>query len=200
MRRFYLKSQGLENKGATVVSDENRNSKYLLVGKWGIKSDTLSVYDMGGKLVSELKQLSVGTLPKFELFLRGTKVGTVTTPVGFIRGFLLVHNLHWWIVGDTVTCHFKIFRGFSTILEINRVQINGSTYIELNVFDQEQLPLFICLAAILDRWVQKRPPLSEPKLVRTWKIKSDAASYNNFSKENLHANHQSFNCRHSNGS
>lgn len=199
MRRFYLKSQGLENKGATIVSDEKHNSKYLLVGKWGIKNDALSVYDLNGKLVSELKQVLVGKLPKFELFLQGTKVGTVTTPIGFIRGFLLVHNLHWWIAGDTVTCHFKVFHGISTILEINRVQINGSAYIELNVFDQEHLPLFICLAAILDRWIQKRPPLREPKLVRTWKINSDATSYNNFLKENLHENNQSFHCRHSSG-
>jgi hypothetical protein len=56
---------------------------------------------------------------------------------------------------------------------------------------------FICLAAILDRWIQKRPPLHEPKLVRTWKINSDATSYNNFLKENLHENNQSFHCRHS---
>lgn len=185
MRRFYLKSQGLENKGATAVSDENHNSKYLLVGKWGIKSDTLSVYDMSGQLLSELKQISVGRAPKFKLFENGIEVGTVTTPVGFIRGFLFVRNLNWFIMGDTVTCHFKVFRGLSTILEINRVQINGSAYIELNVYDQEQVPLFICLAAILDRWVQKRPPLREPKLIRSWKMESDAASYNNLSKENF---------------
>lgn len=191
MRRFYLKSQGLENKGATAVSDENHNSKYLLVGKWGIKSDTLSVYDMSGQLLSELKQLSVGKLPKFKLFLEGVEVGTVITPVDFIKGLLFVQNLHWLIVGDTVTCHFKIYRGLSTILEINRVQINGSAYIELNVYDQEQIPLFICLAAILDRWIQKRPPLREPKLVRSWKIESDAAGYNNFSKENFNASSKS---------
>ncbi len=60
MQRFYLKSQGLENKGATTVSDENHNSKYLLVGKWGIKRDALSVYDMQGQLRAELKQIAVG--------------------------------------------------------------------------------------------------------------------------------------------
>ena len=189
MQRFYLKSQGLENKGATTVSDENHNPKYLLVGKWGIKRDALSVYDMQGQLRAELKQIAVGLLPKFKLFLNNREVGTVTTPVGFIRGLLYVHNLRWIIIGDTVTCHFKVFHGLTKILEVNRVQINGSAYIELNVFVESNTPLFICLAAILDRWIQKRPPLREPKLVRTWKIESDTAGYNNFSKENSNANH-----------
>lgn len=189
MQRFYLKSQGLENKGAITVSDENHNSKYLLVGKWGIKRDALSVYDMQGQLRAELKQIAVGLLPKFKLFLNNHEVGMVTTPVGFIRGLLYVHNLRWIIIGDTVTCHFKVFHGLTKILEVNRVQINGSAYIELNVFVESNTPLFICLSAILDRWIQKRPPLREPKLVRTWKIESDTAGYNNFSKENSNANH-----------
>jgi uncharacterized protein YxjI len=196
MRRFYLKSQGPENKGATAISDENHDAKYWLVGKWGLKDDALSVYDLNGQQLAELKQRSVGSLPKFELFLADQVVGTVTTPIGFVRGLLYVHQLHWFITGDTVTCHFKVRHKMTTILKINRVQINNSNYIELVVYadDAPQIPLFICLATILDRWIQKRPPLQEPKLVRSWKIKSDATGYNNFSKEHQNANQKSFNC------
>ncbi|GEP19010.1 LURP-one-related/scramblase family protein [Pediococcus argentinicus] len=188
MERFYLKSQGLENKGATVIRDQNHNSKYLLVGKWGIEHDALSVYGVSGQLEAEIKQLSVGKTPKFQILMDNQEVGTVSTPIGFIRGFLFVNKLNWLISGNTTTCHFKVRSGMKVILEINRVLINGSAYIELNCFENEHTAVFIGLAAILDRWVQKRPPLTEPKLRRSWNFNSGSASYNNFTKEESHWN------------
>ncbi|AEV94862.1 LURP-one-related/scramblase family protein [Pediococcus claussenii] len=184
MQRYYLKSQGLENKGATIIRDAKHNSKYMLVGKWGIKNDALSVYDVGGTLLAELKQITDGNTPTFKIFQNGNEIGTVTTPVGFIKGFLFVKNLRWIIMGDTVTCHFNVRQGFKHKLEVNRVQINSSPYIELNVFDDHYIPVYICLAAILDRWVQRRPPVQEPRIVRSWNLEQGTTSYNNISKEN----------------
>ena len=184
--KLYLRSQGSENKGANTVSDENHNGKYILTGKWGIKNDALSVYDLSGNLLAELKQISVGVRPKFNLFMTDKLVGKVSTPLFFVKGFLWVKKLNWIIAGDTINCRFKIYHGCKKNFEVNRVQIGDRAYIEINTFDEEYIPLYICIAVILDRWIQRRPPLKHPNIVRRWKIDSASTRYGQLTNEEYH--------------
>ena len=67
MRQLYLRDHATDLHGTTIIRDHQGRSCYLLVGKWGMHYDVLSLYAINGALLAEVKQQSLGMLPKFSL-------------------------------------------------------------------------------------------------------------------------------------
>ena len=77
VRTLYMRDHATDRQPATVIHDENNQAAYLLAGKWGLRQDALSLYNMRGDLLAEVSQLSLGLLPKFALYVNHQKVGVV---------------------------------------------------------------------------------------------------------------------------
>ena len=93
MRKLYLNQAALSAKATTVIRDADNESRYLLVGKWGLRADVLSVYTISGALEAEVKQETLGLLPKFRLLYHRQMVGRVSKTLGVIREVLFVRGL-----------------------------------------------------------------------------------------------------------
>ena len=155
MRKLYLNQAALSAKATTVIRDANNDSRYLLVGKWGLRADVLYVYTIDGALEAEVKQETLGLLPKFRLLYHRQVVGHVSKTFGVIREVLFVRGLNWVIMGNITSGHFSITHGRERIASIDRVSQSGGGTIALTVDQPDHEALVICLASILDRWGKK---------------------------------------------
>ncbi|KRO05063.1 hypothetical protein IV54_GL000455 [Levilactobacillus paucivorans] len=163
LRTLYLNEAALSAKATSVIRDDQNQSCYLLVGKWGLRADVLSVYTIAGALEAEVKQESLGLLPKFRLIYHRQTVGRVSKTFGVIREVLFVRGLNWVIMGNLNSGHFRIFRGRDRIATITTMAGSGGETVELVVDQLDNEPLIICLAAILDRWAKHQQGALLPK-------------------------------------
>lgn len=186
MRKLYVKHQDANNKGATIVHDDFNNSCYLMVGKWGIRHDALSVYSTDGQLLTEIKQTSVGIFPKFDIFFNGQKIGSISKTFGLIHEFMYVSKLKWFITGNLRTGLHHVYSGRKPIMKL----VCGTTYNELTITTEATEPVCICIAAILDHWSKKnsKSNIKRGSAVPGWQLPSGETSFNNIQKHKKHKN------------
>lgn len=158
MRTLYIRQDSLAAKGASVVRDEDRRSIYLLVGKWGRHQDALSLYQISGDLLAELRQTSLGLLPHFDIYYQGEKVGAISKRLGFFNQMIYISNLHWIIVGNLVSGNYKIYHGTTMIMNSR----GDGDLREMKIATQELEPICICIAATLDHWASGHSQLKTP--------------------------------------
>lgn len=155
VRKLYLRDHATDFHGTTVIRDEHGKSCYLLVGKWGMRYDVLSLYAIDGHLLAEVKQLSLGLLPKFALYLNRQKVGTVGKSLGFIRQVIYIRGLNWIIVGSPLAGRYRVFQGNHLVFSIHPVALTDGYYHELRVDYEADEPLAILVASVLDHWARR---------------------------------------------
>lgn len=151
MRQLYLRDHATDLHGTTVIRDHQGRSCYLLVGKW----DVLSLYAISGALLAEVKQQSLGMLPKFALYLNRQRVGTVGKSLGFVRQVIYIRGLNWFIIGSPLAGRYRVFQGSRQVFSLQPVALTGNYYHELNVDQQADEPLAILVASVLDHWARR---------------------------------------------
>ncbi|MFB9768399.1 LURP-one-related/scramblase family protein [Lactiplantibacillus modestisalitolerans] len=151
MRQLYF-SRNSFAEGARVVRDAHKQSHYLLVGRWGRRQDALSLYAIQGELLAEIRQTSLGLLPKFDLYYNRQNVGSISKTFGFWHEMLYVRKLRWIIMGSLSAEHYRIYHGTTLIMTMRPVVTTNGEAFELSISDQQLEPICICIAAILDHW------------------------------------------------
>lgn len=185
MRSLYLNQVALSTRATTVIRDADNQSRYLLVGKWGMRPDVLTVYLIDGTVEAEIRQDSLGILPRFHLLYHRQTVGRVNKTFGVIREVLFVRGLNWIIMGNLNSGNFRIYHGRELIGSIARVDDAGST-VCISVDQPAHEALVICLAAILDRWAKRQQRSLNPLKNRRWNpgaISSEVAPFITHEKE-----------------
>ncbi|WP_295729640.1 LURP-one-related/scramblase family protein [uncultured Limosilactobacillus sp.] len=165
MRTLYLKNRSNDHS-ATIIHDNFDQACYLLTGKWGIRNDALSLYTMQGQLLAELKQLSLGLMPKFAIYQNRQRMGTIGKSFGFVREFIYIHGLNWVIVGNAFTNRYRIFRNNHLVFTMEPEQ--SHLYCRLTINQQSDEPIAILIACVLDHWANKRTPSSLQRRARLW--------------------------------
>ncbi len=162
MRKLYMRDHATDRQPATVIHDENNDAIYLLAGKWGLRQDVLSLYNMLGDLLAEVSQQSLGLLPRFALYVDHQRVGTVGKSLGFVREVVYIRGLNWVIVGNALTNHYRVFRGSHLVFSMAPLEETGGAFLELKVSSERDEPLAILVACVLNHWA-KRPDASPAK-------------------------------------
>lgn len=156
MRRLYLRDHATDLHGTTIIRDYQGRSCYLLVGKWGMLHDVLSLYSISGALLAEVKQQSLGILPKFALYLDRQQVGTVSKSLGFVREVIYIRGLNWMIVGSPFSGKYRVFQKNHLVFSIRPVAFTGDYYHELKVNHGSDEPLAILIASVLEHWARRK--------------------------------------------
>lgn len=164
MRKLYIHQHLNDLRGATVIKDEHGVSTYLLVGKWGLRQDVLSLYAIDGDLLAEIRQLTLGILPKFSIYQNHKQIGTVGKSLGFLREVIYIRGLNWIIVGNTLRDSYRVYHGTQLVFSFKPVKFTSGYYHELTVVDQDLEPVAIVVASVLDHWARKQD--RQPKKVR----------------------------------
>lgn len=80
MRKLYSYRNRLSTRGTTTITDESGSNVYLINGRWGMHAGVMSVYSSSNLLEAEIKQRSLGMLPKFDLYKK-TQVCRLDSPI-----------------------------------------------------------------------------------------------------------------------
>lgn len=173
MRRLYLRDHATDLHGTTIIRDYQGRSCYLLVGKWGMVHDVLSLYSISGELLAEVRQQSLGILPRFTLYLNRQQVGIVSKSLGFVREVIYIRGLNWMVVGSPFSGKYRVFQKNHLVFAIHPVALTGDYYHELKVNSQNNEPLAILIASVLEHWARRKQ--REPLAAR-WGSKIDPTS------------------------
>lgn len=182
MRQLYIRDRSTDLHGTTVIRDQKGTSCYLLVGKWGMHHDVLSLYAISGALLAEVKQLTLGLLPKFALYVNRQRVGTIGKGLGFVQQVVYIRGINWIIVGSPLTGRYKVFRGSHLVFSIQPVEFSGGYCHELKINHREDEPLAILVASILNHWARRND--QEPLWVRLHKCSPNWGTSMSFSISN----------------
>lgn len=156
MRQLYLRDRDTDLHGTTIIRNYQGRSLYLLVGKWGMVHDVLSLYSISGDLLAEVKQQGVGIIPKFTLFKDRKKVGSVSKPLGFVRELIYIKGLNWVVVGSPFSGKYRVYQKNHLVFSIQPVELTGNYYHELKVRHQDDESLAILVASVLQHWARRR--------------------------------------------
>ncbi|CAM3257698.1 LURP-one-related/scramblase family protein [Lactiplantibacillus plajomi] len=151
MRQLYF-SRNSFAKGARVVRDAHNQSHYLLVGRWGRRQDALSLYAIQGELLAEVRQTSLGLLPKFDLYYNRQNVGSISKTLGFWHEMIYVRKLRWIIMGSLTAEAYRVYHGTDLVMTMRPVVTTNGEAFELAISDQATEPICLCIAAVLDHW------------------------------------------------
>ncbi|MGL4695624.1 LURP-one-related/scramblase family protein [Enterococcus larvae] len=156
MSEYFIQEQQLSNVTRTIVKDEDGKSLFLLVGRWGTRGDALSLYAMNGELVASIKQLSFFFGTRFDLYKGFEKVGTLKKLLNLNADFYYINQLHWTVIGDIRNHYYTIHHNSHKIMEMSKATLFSGNYFSLEVENDEDAPLCICIAAVLDYWLYNK--------------------------------------------
>lgn len=156
MSEYFIQEQQLSNITRTLVKDEDGKSLYLLVGRWGSRGDALSLYTMSGELVASIKQVSYIFGSHFELYKQFEKVGTLKKVLHLHSDFYYIKQLNWSVIGDIYNHQYHIYHNTHEIMAMNKALLFSGNYFCLDVADEQDAPLCICIAAVLDYWLYNK--------------------------------------------
>lgn len=174
MRTLYLKNRA-NDRSATIIHDNTNQACYLLTGKWGLRHDALSIYTMQGQLLGEIRQLSLGLMPKLAIYQNRQKVGTIGKSLGFVREFIYIHDLNWVIVGNAFTNHYRVFRNNHLVFTMDPEQSSGGLYCRLTVSQEADEPIAILVACILNHWSHKGDVHRLKSRIPRWRINRNSS-------------------------
>ncbi|WP_054660655.1 LURP-one-related/scramblase family protein [Secundilactobacillus kimchicus] len=152
MRTLYIGQHSLAAKGASVIRDADHRSVYLLIGKWGRRQDALSLYQISGDLLAELRQTTLGLRLNSTFISIIKKSEPSPDTLVFLNEMIYVSSLRWLVVGNFNSGNYRIYHGTSLIMESHPA---GDQRL-LSVTRQEDEPVCICVAATLDHWAHRR--------------------------------------------
>ena len=164
MRTLYLREHGGQRQATPIVHDEFNNACYLLTGKWGLRQDVLSLYTMQGSLLAEVKQVTLGLWPKFVLYQNRQRVGVIAKSLGFVRQVIYIRGLNWMVVGSPLSDRYRVYQGNRLVFSTSPLEDTGGLYQAVHIADQDEEPLAILVATILNHWAH-RP---DHELAVTW--------------------------------
>ena len=161
MAVYYIEQSLLSAKVRTVIKDEKGKPVFLLVGSWGTRGDSISIYRIDGEVLASDKQTAFSRKSRFDLFDRHEKVGSLSRMFSMNRDFYFIKKLHWLAMGDIKNQEYKIYYLNDKIMQMNKeVNVKGD-FFRIEVFKEENAPLCICIAAVLDYWARKNNRVEE---------------------------------------
>ncbi|MBL1227786.1 LURP-one-related family protein [Enterococcus sp. BWB1-3] len=160
MSEYFIQEKQLSNVTRTLVKDENGKSLFLLVGRWGTRGDALSLYAMNGELVASIKQLSLFFGTRFDIYKGFEKVGTLKKILNLSTDFYYINQLRWTVIGDIRNHYYTIHHNNHKIMEMSKATLFSGNYFCLEVENDEDAPLCICIAAVLDYWLYNKKKCS----------------------------------------
>lgn len=154
METYYIKEHVLSANVRTVIKDTQDKPVYILVGRWGVKGDVLSVYSMEGDVLATVKQTTYAFPSHFDLYDRRQKVGSLGRLFSFNRDIYLVKQLNWLVLANVGKQSYRIYSLKERMMLINKHTSFQGDYYKLSIINKEVSPICICIGAVMDYWAK----------------------------------------------
>lgn len=167
-----------------TVYNSKEDILFFISGRWGRLNDRMFLCAPDGQELYSAKQVLLSLFPRFDLYKRGEKIGSLTkmpSLFGF-QPYFSVRKLNWLIKGDFEKRKYLIRKGKRRIAYFER---NGDpSYSEYILFvDQEEnAPLASLITLLVDHYSEnKQGALRDEKEKNIHEI--DSLSYSNFDSD-----------------
>ncbi len=154
MAIYYIEQNLLSANVRTVVKDCEGKPVFLLVGRWGTKGDSISIYHIDGEILASAKQTAFSGRSRFDLFDHHEKVGNLSRLFTVKRDFYFIKKLHWLAVGDIKNQQYSIYHLNDKVMQMNKETNYKGDFYRIDVIKEYNAPLCICIAAVLDYWAR----------------------------------------------
>lgn len=168
MSEFFIQENQLSSITRTIVKDENGKNLFLLVGRWGTRGDALSLYAMNGELVASIKQIGFTFGTRFEIYLDFKKVGTMQKIFNWPGDFYYIRQLHWTAQGNIYNHQYSIHHFNKAIMTMDKATLFSGDYYVIDVVNDENAPVCICIAAVLDYWLYSKKKQKQKTPILNW--------------------------------
>ncbi len=168
MTVYYIQQNLLSAKVRTVIKDDKGQAVFLLVGSWGTRGDSISIYNLEGKILASAKQTTFSMKSQFDIYSFHDKVGSLSRLFSINRDFYYIKKLRWIAVGDISHQEYKIYRFNELIMEMTKELSCKGEYYKIVIQGDEEAAMCLCIAAVLDYWARKgnkRDELVNKKIV-----------------------------------
>lgn len=150
---LYIKAQLTDLNHVALVYDHNKKPVYYLSGRQGLLNDNFTLYQLSGEVVGDIRQVTPGLLPKFDIRIQHQKVGSLTRMLGVWHQFIFVSDLKWILMGDLLDNHYQAFHHGQLVFQVDNVMLSdGALARELTITTAEDAPICILIAMVLDLW------------------------------------------------
>lgn len=164
MTTYYIEDHLLSARVRVFVKGENMRPVLLLVGSWGVRGDSLSIYDLEDNRLAKVVQTSFSPNPKFDLYIKETKVGTLRRIISLRKDYYWISQINWLAKGNNRFKRYQINHFGKEILQAGIVRNEGKTYFKIDVSEKEDGPLCLCVLAVLDYWAKRNTHIEELSL------------------------------------
>lgn len=150
---LYIKKQFVDLNHVALVYDRNQKPVYYLSGRQGLLNDNFTLFELSGEVLGEIRQVSLGMLPRFDILIHQEKVGSLKRMLGVWHQFIFVSDLKWILMGDLLDNHYQAYAHGKLIFQVDHALLSdGALARELRITDPNDAPVCILIAMILDLW------------------------------------------------
>ena len=102
MTVYYIQQNLLSAKVRTVIKDDKGQAVFLLVGSWGTRGDSISIYNLEGTILASAKQTTFSMKSQFDIYSFHDKVGSLSRLFYIKRDFYYKKKNRWVAGGDII--------------------------------------------------------------------------------------------------
>lgn len=154
-RTLYSRRTYLSARGVNTIKDRNGKIAYILSGRWGMMPAVMEVYDVSDQRLAQIRQRSLGILPRFELYDTNQEmVGSLRRYYRMGPEILFVSGLNWVVLGNSLHFNYRVYHGRKLIMTLKEFSAQNQADLAMTVTEQKDEPICLCLAAILDFWAK----------------------------------------------
>ncbi|MGX4685342.1 LURP-one-related/scramblase family protein [Vagococcus sp. JNUCC 83] len=154
METYYIKEHILTANVRTVIKNSQDRSVYILVGRWGVKGDVLSIYNMNGETLATVKQTTYAFPSHFDLYSKGEKIGSLGRLFSLNRDVYLVKQLNWLVLANVNKQSYRLYSLRERMMLMNKHTSYKGDYYKLSITNDELAPVCICIGAVMDYWAK----------------------------------------------
>ncbi|WP_071130909.1 LURP-one-related/scramblase family protein [Enterococcus timonensis] len=153
MTEYFIQKKYLGRPARTIVKTRDDKSVFLLVGTWGPKGDVLTVYSMEGEFLAAVKKVPWSFGSRFDLYQGYEKAGTMNKIFSWRFDFYYIAQLGWHVTGNVFDHQYTIRTFTRPVMTMTTgIDVRGDYY-QLDIPQDNEAPLAICIASVLDYWV-----------------------------------------------
>lgn len=131
------------------IFDENNNVVYTVKGQLAF-GHRLNVYDLSGTHIATLQQKILAFLPKFEIYINDSLLGTISREFTFFKPKYNIDFLGWRIEGNLFEWEYSVFNSSGeSIATVSKELFNWTDTYSININNPDDtLPALMLVLAI----------------------------------------------------
>ena len=152
--KLYIKQKVFSFVDRFTIKDESGADAYLAVGEFLSLGKKLNIYDGADtgsqQPLARIEQRLMSFTTRFGIMVRGSHVTDMVRKITFFTNDYRLEGLHWHLEGDFLAHEYSLMDGRNIIMQISRKWFTWGDSYELEINDNYDPLLCLCIALAVD--------------------------------------------------